>query len=88
MKTQSTDTAVTMQQALGTVKELEKEGYLVHKIIIDNGGRSVIMLFKNALCEKMIETGRAYYRYLGHRSPVQGIFLYQGCRVVWPESFY
>lgn len=80
--------AVTMNDVSKIITQLSNDGFSVNKVVIGNAQQPTIFLFNSDKCQDLIKTGRAFYRHFGNKLPIkQGVFEYQGCRVVWPEGF-
>ena len=80
--------AVTMNDVSKIVEQLSSEGFLVNKVVVGNAQQPTIFLFNSDKCRDLIKIGRAAYRYFGNEPLIkQGVFEYQGCRVVWSEGF-
>lgn len=80
--------AITMNDVSKIITQLSDAGFSVNKVVIGNAQQPTIFLFNSDKCQDLIETGRAAYRYFGNQPLIkQGVFEYQGCRVVWSEGF-
>jgi hypothetical protein len=80
--------ALTMNDVSKIVTQLSIDGFLVNKVVIGNAQQPTIILFNNDKCQDLIKSGKAIYRYIGHKVPIkQGVSNYNGCRIVWSESF-
>ncbi|WP_340617205.1 hypothetical protein [Xenorhabdus entomophaga] len=68
------------------ISALTQAGFTVLSVMIrDSAPR--IQIARNALCEHLIQDGKANYRHLG-RYARQGWFTHSGCQVYWSESLH
>lgn len=55
------------------------------------GGMPVVRINRNAFADKLIEDGKASYIWLGcgtRGKYKQGVYIQDGCKVVWSESIH
>lgn len=82
----SNEIPTAMNEVSKIISQLISEGFLVNRVVIGNEQRPTIFLFYNSKCQELVDSGRAFYRYIIGCRIQQGFFERCGCRVVWSES--
>ncbi|MGK0686888.1 hypothetical protein ACSFC0_16155 [Serratia marcescens] len=79
-----------MVRAESVILSLTARGITVQSIMF-HGGKPVIRINRHAYCEHMASTGKASYLHFGNGRQgdfKQGVFVQDGCRVIWSESLH
>lgn len=79
-----------MVRAETVIISLTARGITVQSIMF-HGGKPVIRINRHAYCEHMARTGKASYLHFGNSRQgdfKQGVFVQDGCRVIWSESLH
>ncbi|MCQ4171710.1 hypothetical protein [Hafnia paralvei] len=77
-------------RAESVVASLSARGITITGIILRQG-QPVIRIARHAYCEHMARTGKASYLHFGRSIQGeyrQGIFIQDGCKVIWSESLH
>ncbi|ENP6531209.1 TPA: hypothetical protein VCC33_003453 [Kluyvera cryocrescens] len=72
------------------VVSLQDRGVEVKGIVVREG-QPVIRIQRHAMCDYLLTSGKASYIEYGHGKLGkyrQGLFIQDGCRVVWSESIH
>ncbi|MBK5072541.1 hypothetical protein [Limnobaculum xujianqingii] len=85
-----TDYLNVLTRVYYAIKELRSHGVTIRTILF-NGGKPTIRITRCAYCDRQIENGTALYQSFGcgpcgHYK--QGVFMLDGCKVVWSESLH
>lgn len=79
-----------MVRAESVILSLSARGITVQSIMF-HGGNPVIRINRHAYCDQLTRSGKASYLHFGNGRQgefKQGVFVQDGCRVIWSESLH
>ncbi|EFG7849475.1 hypothetical protein EYD79_00890 [Shigella sonnei] len=90
MQSKGTDFIAGLAQAESVVSALTAQGITVTSIVLRHGS-PVIRIIRHEYCEQLVKNGQAISLSTGNHPQGQyrqGMFIQDGCKVVWSESLH